>query len=108
VHLEIDTGMSRQGVAPEEFNAEGGQAGALLARFHSGSPLRLEGVMTHLFAADEADGRVTAKQMALLEELLGRITAAGVHPEWLHMWATPPRYWLGRPRRLPPLPPATG
>ena len=28
----------------------------LLARFHRGSPLRLEGVMTHLFAADEADG----------------------------------------------------
>ncbi len=85
VHLEIDTGMSRQGIAPEDFNPEGGQAGALLARFHSGSPLRLEGVMTHLFAADEADGRVTAKQMALLEELLGRITAAGVHPEWLHV-----------------------
>ncbi len=85
VHLEIDTGMSRQGVAPEDFNPEGGQAGALLKRFHAGSPLRLEAVMTHLFAADEADGRVTAKQMALLEELLGRITAAGVHPEWLHV-----------------------
>jgi alanine racemase len=85
VHLEIDTGMSRQGVAPEEFNAEGGQAGVLLARFRPESPLWLEGVMTHLFAADEADGRVTAKQMALLEELLGRITAAGVHPEWLHV-----------------------
>jgi alanine racemase len=85
VHLEIDTGMSRQGVAPEEFNPEGGKAGALLARFHPESPLRLEAVMTHLFAADEADGRVTAKQMTLLEELLGRITAAGVHPEWLHV-----------------------
>jgi alanine racemase len=58
---------------------------ALLARFHPGSALRLEGVMTHLFAADEADGRVTAKQMALLEELLSRIAAAGVHPEWLHV-----------------------
>ncbi|MGO9316515.1 MAG: alanine racemase [Terracidiphilus sp.] len=85
VHLEIDTGMSRQGVAPGEFNAEGGQAGALLARFHPGSPLRLEGVMTHLFAADEADGRVTEAQLALLEDVLRRIKAAGVHAEWLNV-----------------------
>jgi alanine racemase len=85
IHLEIDTGMSRQGVAPEEFSPEGGQADTLLARFHPESPLRLEGVMTHLFAADEADGRMTAAQMALLEEVLARIEAAGLHPEWLHV-----------------------
>ncbi|MGA3160967.1 MAG: alanine racemase [Terracidiphilus sp.] len=84
IHLEIDTGMSRQGIALEEFNPEGGSAGALLARFHPGSPLRLEGVMTHLLAADEADGRVTAAQMTLLEEVLRRIEVAGLHPEWLH------------------------
>jgi len=84
VHLEIDTGMSRQGIAPEEFHAESGGAGALLTRFHPGSPLRLEGVMTHLLAADEADGRVTKAQMALLEEALRRIEAVGLHPEWLH------------------------
>ena len=84
VHLEIDTGMSRQGIAPEEFKPEGGSASALLARFHPGSPLRLEGVMTHLFAADEADNRVTDAQLALLEEVLRRIEAVGLHPEWLH------------------------
>src|ERR1017187_8906057 len=33
IHLEIDTGMSRQGVAAAEFNLEGGSAEALLARF---------------------------------------------------------------------------
>jgi alanine racemase len=85
VHLEIDTGMSRQGIALEELNREGGSAGALLARFHPGSPLRLEGVMTHLLAADEADRRVTAAQMALLEEALRRIEASGLHPERLHV-----------------------
>jgi len=85
VHLEIDTGMSRQGISPEDFSAESGQADALLARFHPESPLRLEGVMSHLFAADEADGRVTAAQLALLEEALARIEAAGLHPEWLHV-----------------------
>jgi len=85
IHLEIDTGMSRQGVAPEEFNLEGGSAGALMARFRPGSPLRLEGVMTHLFAADEADGRVTEAQLALLEDVLRRIKAAGLNPEWLNV-----------------------
>lgn len=85
VHLEIDTGMSRQGVAPEDLNAEGGSAGALLARFNPGSPLRLEGVLTHLFAADEADRRVTEAQLAQLDLALRGIKAAGVHPEWLNV-----------------------
>jgi hypothetical protein len=44
----------------------------LLARFAPESPLRLEGVMTHLFAADEADGAVTEEQLARLDEALGR------------------------------------
>src|SRR5271157_3996334 len=85
IHLEIDTGMSRQGVAAEEFRPECGSAREFLARFHPGSPLRLEGVMTHLYAADEADGRVTAAQMVLMEEALGKIRAAGQAPEWLHV-----------------------
>src|ERR1700733_14506029 len=40
VHLEFDTGMSRQGVRLAD-------APALLGRFEGGSCLRLEGVMTH-------------------------------------------------------------
>jgi alanine racemase len=78
VHLEIDTGMSRQGVGADEL-------AAVLARFGEGSPLRLEGVMTHLFAADEADGWVTEEQLARLDEALGRIEAAGLGPEWLNV-----------------------
>jgi alanine racemase len=77
IHLEIDTGMSRQGVSLNGLLP-------LLERFHAGSALRLEGVMTHLFAADEADGRETEAQLTLLEEALGKIKAAGFHPEWLH------------------------
>jgi alanine racemase len=50
--------------------------------------LRLEGVMTHLFAADEADGRVTEMQLGLLDEALGRVKAAGLHPEWLNVGAS--------------------
>jgi alanine racemase len=82
VHVEIDTGMSRQGVSLDEL-------GALLARFHPESPLRLEGVMTHLFAADEADGRETGAQLALLEEAIGKVTDSGLNPEWLHVGSSP-------------------
>jgi alanine racemase len=72
VHLEIDTGMSRQGVDPESL-------ASLLARFHRRSPLRLEGVMTHLFAADEADERVTGDQLERLGSALSCIRSASIH-----------------------------
>ena len=78
VHLEIDTGMSRQGVSLE------GLAPAL-AHFHPSSPLRLEGVMTHFYAADEADGAVTEAQLALLDAALAMVTDAGINPEWLNV-----------------------
>jgi len=78
VHLEIDTGMSRQGVRPEAI-------AGLISRFAPASPLRLEGVMTHLFAADEAGGQATAEQLALLDKTLARIAAAGIFAEWLNV-----------------------
>jgi alanine racemase len=78
VHLEIDTGMSRQGVAPAEV-------ASILARLTPASPFRLEGIMTHLFAADEADGRVNAEQLARLDETLNRIEFAGQFAEWLNV-----------------------
>jgi alanine racemase len=78
VHLEIDTGMSRQGADAEALTP-------LLARFGPASPLRLEGVMTHLFAADEADGRITESQLAQMDPVLDQVAAAGLHPEWLNV-----------------------
>ena len=86
VHLEIDTGMSRQGVTPWDLAPQG--AGTLLARFSPESPLRLEGVMTHLFAADEADGRVTEAQLGLMDEALRKVKAEGLNPEWLNVGAS--------------------
>jgi alanine racemase len=78
VHLEIDTGMSRQGVGLEGL-------APLLARFHPASPLRLDGVMTHFFAADEADGAVTEAQLARMDAALAMVTDAGIFPEWLNI-----------------------
>ena len=81
IHLEIDTGMSRQGVGPNDL-------ATVLSRFGPGSPLRLEGVMTHLFAADEADGQATQEQLARLDESMSRISAAGLFAEWLNVGAS--------------------
>jgi alanine racemase len=78
VHLEIDTGMSRQGVLP-------GDLSSIISRFAPGSPLRLEGVMTHLYAADEAGGEATQEQLTRLESVLTRISAAGLFAEWLNV-----------------------
>jgi alanine racemase len=78
VHLEIDTGMSRQGAMLDGLEG-------LLSRFGIGSALRLEGVMTHLYAADEVDETVTELQLAKVEEALQRISTAGLRPEILNV-----------------------
>jgi alanine racemase len=78
VHMELDTGMSRQGVDEDTI-------GPVLARFTPESPLKLEGVMTHLYAADETDGRVTKEQLARVEKALQRIEGAGLYAEWLNV-----------------------
>ena len=77
IHLEIDTGMSRQGVGVEAL--------AKLLDELKGSALRVEGVMTHLYAADEADGEATRKQFKVLVSALEMIVAAGLKPEILHI-----------------------
>lgn len=78
VHLEIDTGMNRQGVKPDGL-------AHLLTRFRRDFPLRFEGVMTHLFSADEADGHVTEDQLARLNDALITIKSAGIHPGILNV-----------------------
>jgi alanine racemase len=79
-HLELDTGMSRQGVGPDELEC-------VLARFAAGSdsPLRLGGLMTHLYAADESDGQATRDQMELLGRMMERVFEVGLQPERLHV-----------------------
>lgn len=70
VHLEIDTGMSRQGVGLDSNRDE---LARILARFKESSPLYVEAVMTHLYASDESDGERSARQFERLEEALGMV-----------------------------------
>jgi alanine racemase len=77
VHLEIDTGMSRQGARPEALPA-------LLERLSDATALRVEGVMTHLHSPESLDGRANAAQLDRFVTALDAITARGFQPEWIH------------------------
>jgi len=81
VHVEVDTGMTRQGVSLELLPA-------LLARFTAESPLRLEGVMTHFAAAEDVESPQNAAQMEAFEQALDMMRAAGLHPQLIHAGST--------------------
>jgi alanine racemase len=75
VHVKVDTGMQRVGVAPDGV-------AAVLDRLDRHAPrLRLAGIFTHLAVADEPDREFTATQLARFDEVLDRIRAAGRLPE---------------------------
>jgi alanine racemase len=77
VHLEIDTGMSRQGVSE-------GELAALLARFQRDSCLRLEAVMTHFSSPETISTIRPNPQLAVFQSALGLIAANGLRPQWVH------------------------
>jgi len=77
VHLEIDTGMSRQGVK------EGAALTNLLERFKN-SPLHLTGVMMHFASAEVADAAMNADQVRRFKTAMQQIAAAGLTPQWAH------------------------
>lgn len=78
VHLEIDTGMCRQGVAPGEALR------AILDCLAAAAGLRLEGVLTHFASAEVAGSPQTARQRESFEAAVAQIAARGFHPEWIH------------------------
>lgn len=74
VHLEIDTGMSRQGAQLQELPA-------LLAHFGQASPLRLEAVMTHFHSPQ--DPSFAAHQMQVFAQAVEQIVRSGLRPQFL-------------------------
>ena len=78
VHLEIDTGMSRQGAALGSPLVEA------LQLLKNAPALRLEAVMTHFYAPDELDSPATPGQIDELATAMDTISAAGLRPQILH------------------------
>lgn len=77
VHLEIDTGMSRQGVRLAELPA-------LLDKMAALPLLRLDGVMTHFHSPEVRESGATAEQMARFAQALELIAVRGLRPQWIH------------------------
>jgi alanine racemase len=78
VHLKVDTGMHRVGVAPGDAVPVARSIGEL-------AELRLEGVCTHMPVADEPDNPFTDDQIARFDSVVAELRAAGIDPGILHM-----------------------
>ncbi len=81
VHLEIDTGMARQGVDLVGV--------AEVAERLAGSEwVRCEGVMSHLSSAEVVGSAVTAKQRERFSEALQVVAGKGIKVELVHLGAS--------------------
>jgi alanine racemase len=76
VHLKVDTGMGRLGVAAME-------AAALLEELEKLPSLAVQGLYTH-YAAAEEDAEFTAEQRRHFHDFVAHLCAKGRRFEWLH------------------------
>jgi alanine racemase len=77
VHLKVDTGMGRLGVAPGEID---GVLHALAAH----PEVRLDGLMTHLACADAHDQEATRAQLRAFAAIAQKAARAGLAPRIKH------------------------
>ena len=79
VHVKIDTGMGRLGIRFDELT----DFVSKLDRFRN---VRIDGLMSHLAAADDASCRpLTRDQIHRFEEAAGVFRQAGYHPTYFHL-----------------------
>lgn len=78
VHLEIDTGMSRQGVPIADLPE-------FLKALRAAPNLELEGVHTHFHSPEELDKPATAEQFQRFVTAVDTIYANGFRPKLLHV-----------------------
>ena len=80
-HLKIDTGLSRNGVAPEAWK----DAVATAARLQAEGLVEVRGVFSHLA---NTSAKEDAAQLAAFEAALAAASAAGLDPEVRHIAST--------------------
>ncbi len=79
VHLAVDTGMNRIGMQPTEEGA------ATAERIAAMPGIRIEGIFTHLYRADEADLSVSREQVRRFRTSLSLLAARGIRPALRHV-----------------------
>jgi alanine racemase len=77
VHVELDTGMGRAGIRPEDL-------GAAIQVLEGARGLSVAGTFANLSSADDPASPATSRQVALLREGAARLRAAGVGPGLVH------------------------
>jgi alanine racemase len=80
VHLKVDTGLGRQGAAPED-------AVALATRIARSRHLQLAGTMSHLAVPGEDDA-YTEVQLLRMARVLDAMRSAGIDPGIVHVSAS--------------------
>jgi alanine racemase len=78
VHVKVDTGMQRVGMAPTAVPD-------LVERISASPHLRLDGVFTHLACADEPGSSATEEQLAVFDDVLAQLDARGHTPPTTHV-----------------------
>lgn len=79
VHLAVDTGMNRIGMKPREAELDMVEA---IAKMEG---LEIEGIFTHLYAADEPDKTSALRQIELFRDFLERLSQRGISPRIRHV-----------------------
>jgi alanine racemase len=77
IHLKVDTGMGRLGVAPEDLPQ-------ICSALKSSSHLGLEGLSTHLASSEVLDEPSVAAQLKSFEEVRGFLRGQGFNPPLIH------------------------
>lgn len=78
VHLKVDTGMGRLGVAVEQLPA-------VLAGLKTAKHLMLEGLSTHLASSEIMDAPSVAEQERVFDIARKMVADAGMEPKFVHM-----------------------
>ncbi|MBR4643088.1 MAG: alanine racemase [Selenomonadaceae bacterium] len=78
VHLKIETGMGRIGVAAEE-------AVALAKKISALPSVELEGIFSHFADADSPDRTFTNRQIKIFSDVADKIRSAGVNVKIFHL-----------------------
>jgi alanine racemase len=77
VHIKVDTGMHRVGVAPNE-------AINLASYIQSFGSLEIEGLYTHFAVADDPSHPANVKQLNLFNEVVAQFAERGINPSMVH------------------------
>ncbi|HZR56950.1 MAG TPA: alanine racemase [Terriglobales bacterium] len=77
IHLKVDTGMGRLGVAVEDLPA-------VWSALKSSPHLFLEGLSTHLASSEVLDATSVQEQLKAFEEVRGKLRVEGFEPPLVH------------------------